>query len=192
MTEPKGRLYGKNHVSFQSRFLFKETNHISWRATRYNIMITKVKSASGVVVLCNAKFTFWKRCISQLNMAIWKPQEIINCPTSPVRTAVMLTYTAIPVQAWTGPWGSRRLRLPKFLDSRHTKVVRLSALRTGCPYPPGDISGTHFCLRLSQPPGHSASGRIKWMKSHDPFSARSKHYQDEWVANGTIFVTKFY
>ena len=38
---------------------------------------------------------------------------------------------AIPLQAWTGPEGSRRLRLPDFLDNRHTKVVRLSALRTG-------------------------------------------------------------
>jgi hypothetical protein len=35
------------------------------------------------------------------------------------------------VQAWTGPEGSRNLRLPEFLDIRHMKVVRLSALRTG-------------------------------------------------------------
>ena len=38
---------------------------------------------------------------------------------------------AIPLQAWTGPKSSRRLRLPKFQDSRHMKVVRLSSLRTG-------------------------------------------------------------
>jgi len=38
---------------------------------------------------------------------------------------------AIPLQAWTGPEGSRSLRLPEFLDSRHMKVVRLSALHTG-------------------------------------------------------------
>jgi hypothetical protein len=29
---------------------------------------------------------------------------------------------------WTGPWGSRRLRFLEFLDNRHMKVVRLSAL----------------------------------------------------------------
>jgi len=34
---------------------------------------------------------------------------------------------AIPLQAWTSPQSSRRLRLPKFLDNQHTKVVRLSA-----------------------------------------------------------------
>jgi len=38
-------------------------------------------------------------------------------------------------QAWTGPWGSTRFRIPKFLDSRHRKVVRLSGLRTGRLYP---------------------------------------------------------
>jgi hypothetical protein len=39
---------------------------------------------------------------------------------------------ALPVQAWIGPEGSRTLRRPEFLYSRHMKVVvRLSALRTG-------------------------------------------------------------
>jgi len=39
---------------------------------------------------------------------------------------------AIVLQAWTGPEGSRRLRLQ---DSRHVKVVRLPVLHTGCLYP---------------------------------------------------------
>ena len=42
---------------------------------------------------------------------------------------------AIPLQAWTGPEGSRRLRLLDFTDNLHMKVVRLSALCTGCLYP---------------------------------------------------------
>ena len=32
------------------------------------------------------------------------------------------------------------------------------------PLPPGNIPGTHFCWRLSQPQGHSAAGRIMSMK----------------------------
>jgi hypothetical protein len=35
--------------------------------------------------------------------------------------------------------------------------------------PPRKILGTHFCLRLSQPQGHSAAGRIRSIeKSNDP------------------------
>ena len=41
------------------------------------------------------------------------------------------TGKAIPLQAWIGVEGSRRLRLPDFKTIRHMKVVRLSAPRTG-------------------------------------------------------------
>jgi hypothetical protein len=43
---------------------------------------------------------------------------------------------SIPLQAWTGPLGSSRLRLPEFLDNWQMKVVRFSALCTGCLYYP--------------------------------------------------------
>jgi hypothetical protein len=82
---------------------------------------------------------------------------------------------AIPLQAWGGPEGSRRLRLPDFKTNRHMKVVRLSALRTGRLYLPGNIPGTHFCLRLSRPQGHSAAGRIMSMKnSNDTIGNRTR------------------
>jgi hypothetical protein len=32
---------------------------------------------------------------------------------------------AIQLQAWIGPWGSRRLRLTEFLDIQHMDMVRL-------------------------------------------------------------------
>ena len=50
-----------------------------------------------------------------------------------------------------------KFRLPKFLDKRHMKVVRLSALHTCHFYPLGYISGTHFCKRLIRPWSHSAA-----------------------------------
>jgi hypothetical protein len=49
----------------------------------------------------------------------------------------------IPLQAWTGPECSRRLRLTGF-KTIGNEGVRLSALRTGRLYPPGIIPGTHF------------------------------------------------
>jgi hypothetical protein len=52
---------------------------------------------------------------------------------------------AAPVQTWTGPLGFQEVEAPRFLDSRHMKVVRLSAVSTGRVYPPGNIPGTHFC-----------------------------------------------
>jgi len=52
---------------------------------------------------------------------------------------------AIPLQAWTGPEGSREVEAPRFQDNQHMKAVKISALRTGRLYPPGNIPGTHFC-----------------------------------------------
>jgi hypothetical protein len=61
------------------------------------------------------------------------------------KSSYLLIFLAIPLQAWTHSSGSRRLRLSELLVSRHTKVVRFLALRTGRLYPPGDIPGTHLC-----------------------------------------------
>jgi len=45
----------------------------------------------------------------------------------------------MPVLAWTGPEGSRMSKRPEFLNSNHTKVVRLSALCTSRLNPQGSI-----------------------------------------------------
>ena len=63
------------------------------------------------------------------------------------------------------PWGFQEGEAPKFQDSRHKKVVGLSALRTGCLYPSINIPGAHFCWELSRPQSHSATGRIMSMKN---------------------------
>jgi hypothetical protein len=65
---------------------------------------------------------------------------------------------AVPLEAWSGPEGSRKLRFPDFLTTAQDggKVVSL----TYRPHlPPGNTLGTHFCYRLGRPQGHSAIRR---------------------------------
>ena len=52
----------------------------------------------------------------------------------------------------------------------------MSALRTGSPYPSGNIRGTHFCYRLSRPQGHSAARRIISVKNlSDTIENQTRH-----------------
>ena len=75
---------------------------------------------------------------------------------------------AIPIQALIGPQGSRKLRLPEFLQNPYMKVIRLSVLRTRFLHSPGSIPGTHICHRLSQPQGNNVAGKSKPMENrHD-------------------------
>ena len=66
---------------------------------------------------------------------------------------------AVPLHAWSGPEGSRKLRFPDFMTTAQDdgKVVSHSHRP---PLPPGNTPGTHFCYRLSLPQGYSAIGRV--------------------------------
>jgi len=55
----------------------------------------------------------------------------------------LLEGKTIPVQAWTGPEGSMKSRLPEFMKIWHMKIVRLSAVHTGRLYLPGYTPGNH-------------------------------------------------
>jgi len=51
---------------------------------------------------------------------------------------------AVPLQAWSDPEGSRKLRFPNFMTTAQDsgKVVSLTYRP---PLPPGNAPGTHFC-----------------------------------------------
>jgi hypothetical protein len=51
---------------------------------------------------------------------------------------------AVPLQAWSGPEGSRKLRFPDFMTTAQDggKVVSFTHRP---PLPPGNTPGTHFC-----------------------------------------------
>ena len=53
-------------------------------------------------------------------------------------------YKAVPLQAWSGPEGSRKLRFPHFMTTAQDggKVVSVTHRP---PLPPGNKTGTHFC-----------------------------------------------
>ena len=67
-----------------------------------------------------------------------------------------LAVKSNPITGLDRPCGFQEKEAPRFQDSRHMKVVRLSALRIGCFYPQ---------KRLSQPQGHSGAGRIVSVKN---------------------------
>ena len=51
---------------------------------------------------------------------------------------------AAPLQAWSGPEGSRKLRFPDFMTTAQDGVKVVSLTRRP-PLPPGNTPGTHFC-----------------------------------------------
>ena len=85
---------------------------------------------------------------------------------------------AVPLQAWSGPEGSRKLRLPDFKTTAQDggKIVSLTHRP---PLPPGNASVTHVCYRLSRPLGHSAIGRIlcQWKIPMTPAAIESATFR---------------
>ena len=53
-------------------------------------------------------------------------------------------FKAVPLQAWSGPEGSRKIRFPDFMTTAQDggKVVSLTHWP---PLPQGNTPGTHFC-----------------------------------------------
>ena len=64
-------------------------------------------------------------------------------PNTP-HTSIKKKGKAAPLQARRGPEGSRKLRFPDFATTAQDGG-RMSALRTGRLYAPGNTPGTHFC-----------------------------------------------
>ena len=52
---------------------------------------------------------------------------------------------AVLLQAWSGPEGSKKLRFPDFMTTVQNGG-KVSALCTGCLYPPGNTPGTHLLI----------------------------------------------
>jgi hypothetical protein len=77
--------------------------------------------------------------------------EVWSCGAQTVSCNFPFQLPVIPLQVRTSPGGSRRLRLPEFLDNWQMKMATFSALGTGRLYPPGKIPGT--LLEAESTPG---------------------------------------
>jgi len=56
----------------------------------------------------------------------------------------MVIGKAVPLQARSGPEGSRKLRFPDFMTTAQD-VVKVVSLMHRPPLPPENAPGTHFC-----------------------------------------------
>ena len=52
---------------------------------------------------------------------------------------------AVPLQAWSGPEGSRKLRFPDFMTTAQNGGKVVSLTHRPLLSPPGNTPGTHFC-----------------------------------------------
>jgi hypothetical protein len=86
-----------------------------------------------------------------INKRLTKNLEAIPGKDSIQKTAILGTShvikdkdKAVPLQAWGGPEGSRKLRFPDFLTAAQDGGKFVS--HTHRPHlPPGNSPGTHFC-----------------------------------------------
>jgi len=83
----------------------------------------------------------------------------------------------IPLQAWTGPEGCRRMRHPDFKTNDKWRWLVVNPTHRP-PFPPGNIPGTHFCKRLIRSQGHSeAEGLCQWKIPMKPLGIEPATFQ---------------
>jgi hypothetical protein len=81
---------------------------------------------------------------------------------------------AVPLEAWSGPEGSRKLRFPDFMTTARDdgKVVSLTYR---LPLPPRKYTWYSFLLEAESIPDHSATGTMSLKYSNDTIGNRTRN-----------------
>jgi hypothetical protein len=120
----------------------RSTNHQDW------FLILKKSQWKVKSHLVMSRLVF----VSHILIALFNPLLVCNVRVTHFNNIFCKGKSkAILLQAWRRPRRFQEVEAPRFQDNRHMKVVRLSALRTGRLYHPGNFPGTHFSYMLSQP-----------------------------------------
>jgi hypothetical protein len=137
--------------------------HCSWPDTT-PILTTSYKL--HVTIITDFSKLCWKSWYNIHRPNVYKVKDIRMAFNLALKENITLKKNgkAVPLQAWSGSEGSRKLRSPDYMTTAQDggKVV---SLMHRPPLAPGNAPGTHFCYRLSRPQGHSAMGRIMSMKN---------------------------
>jgi hypothetical protein len=73
-----------------------------------------------------------------------KEMEVIEWLKRPMRLIICKKGKTVPLQAWSGLEGSRKLRFPDFMTTAQD-CGNVVSLTHRPPLPPGNTPGTHFC-----------------------------------------------
>ena len=95
---------------------------------------------------------------------------------------------SIPMQALTGLWGFQEIGAPRFQDNQHLKVVRLSALHTGCLCPQDSVD-PRAIVQLEGLSVKNSSDTIRNRTSDLPACSTVKKGQ-KWVSQSMSLFTK--
>jgi len=116
-------------------------------------------------VFCASVHMFWRYILATFHrwLAGYRHIYIYMCVCVCVCVCKKNKGKAVPLQAWSGPEGSRKLRFSDYMTMIQDggKVVSLTHQP---PLPSGNAPGTHFCWWLTWPQGHSAIRRNMSMK----------------------------
>jgi len=79
-----------------------------------------------------------------MHVAAYEMPLVLKSKTRTILYSENVKGEAVPLQAWSGPEDTRKLRYPDFMTTAQdgSKVV---SLMHRPPLPPGNASGTHFC-----------------------------------------------